>query len=57
LETQDEEWYDVIPCRLDKAIFINELCQMSQGSIVGIKGRIQTVNGLLSLIGERVQVF
>jgi hypothetical protein len=57
LETNDEDWYELVKINLDKDIFQEEIKFLSKGSIVGIKGRIRCVNQNMQLIGERIQVF
>jgi hypothetical protein len=57
IETQDEEWYDMVDVRLDNDLFEKEINLISSGSLVGIKGRIKMDNNYMHLIGERLQIF
>jgi hypothetical protein len=57
IETQDEEWYDLVDVRLDNDLFKKEINLISSGSLVGIKGRIKMDNNYMHLIGERLQIF
>ncbi|MDR3330124.1 MAG: hypothetical protein LBS76_02480 [Mycoplasmataceae bacterium] len=60
LETSEEEWYDLIPVLVDKTIFNTEIKQLTQGAIIGVKGRLsfdKKEKSSLQVICERLQVF
>jgi hypothetical protein len=42
---------------MNKLLFKNEIRLMAEGSIVGIKGRLQTLPSGTQTIAERVQLF
>lgn len=53
----EEDKYESIKVLLDNKVFSSELRIISNGTIIGIKGRIQQIKNSLSVIGERIQVF
>jgi hypothetical protein len=42
---------------MNRSLFKNEIRLMSEGAIVGIKGRLQTLPNGTQTIAERVQLF
>jgi uncharacterized protein Yka (UPF0111/DUF47 family) len=57
VESNEEDWYDIVKIKIDKQLFKNELNLMSTGSIIGVKGRIKNESNNMQLVAERVQVF
>lgn len=53
-----ENWYELVSVNIDNSIFSEQLKLLQEpGSVVGVKGRIETNNGQNQLIAERIQVF
>ncbi|MDR3163660.1 MAG: hypothetical protein LBT77_01120 [Mycoplasmataceae bacterium] len=57
IEAHDEDYYDVIDILVDVESFKNELDTITNGTVVGIKGRAKLINNNMQLISERLQVF
>ncbi|MDR1991420.1 MAG: hypothetical protein LBP70_01665 [Mycoplasmataceae bacterium] len=55
--TQDGDWCDLVPVLINCEKFATEMKPMNSGQIIGIKGRMNSAQNKLRLIGERVQVF
>ena len=49
--------YQVIPVKVNKKIFKNEIDLLKPGTIIGIKGRIDCDNKKIDLIAERIKIF
>jgi hypothetical protein len=46
-----------VPVSINRETFASEMKQINHGAIVGVKGRIATIENKLCLVGERMQVF
>jgi hypothetical protein len=57
IETNDEDWYDIVCIQINKDLVQNDIDNISKGSIVGIKGRLQTNKNITTCIAERIQLF
>jgi hypothetical protein len=49
--------YEIIDINVDKIIFKKELEILKLGTLIGIKGRLDTFKNKLHLICERMQIF
>ena len=49
--------YQVVPVKVNKKIFKNEIGLLKPGTIIGIKGRIDCDNQKIDLIAERIKIF
>jgi hypothetical protein len=54
---EDEQWYDVLSVKLDKELFEEDLKTLTEGMIVGVKGRINPLKASTNIICERLQSF
>ena len=54
---ENEQWYEILSVWLNRELFNEELKAMSEGMIIGVKGRINNLNDRNQIIGERVQLF
>ncbi|MDR1991746.1 MAG: hypothetical protein LBP70_03400 [Mycoplasmataceae bacterium] len=57
LDFNDEEWYEIVDVDFDKETLVNEIKEVSPGTIIGVKGHIKNINQQMHLIAERIQVF
>lgn len=54
---QTEKWFDVVSVLFDTQLFKDEMNSISEGKIIGVKGRICSHDNKNDIIGERLQVF
>lgn len=57
LESDPTDIYDIIEVKLQNAIFKRELKFLSKGDLLGLKGRIKSENGNLSVFADKIQLF
>lgn len=57
MESDPNDIYDVIEIKLLNKIFKRELKFLSKGNILGLKGRIKSENGNLSVFADKIQLF
>lgn len=57
IENQHDDWFELVETRMDKRLFKQEMRLMAEGSIIGIKGRLQCSPLGTQTIAERVQLF
>ncbi len=53
----EEQWYELLTIDLKNEVFASQAKNISEGMIVGIKGRLCSDNGSNRIIGERLQLF
>lgn len=57
IENQEENWFELVETKMDKRLFKNEMRLMTEGAIIGVKGRLQCSSIGTQTIAERVQLF
>lgn len=57
LESDPTDIYDIIEVKLHNKIFKRELKFLSKGNLLGLKGRIKSENGYLSVFADKIQLF
>lgn len=52
-----EDYFEVINVYISNHLFSQEVKRLTNGSLIGFKGRVKTDEGLLKIIVEKIQVF
>ena len=57
VENQNDDWFELIETKMNTKLFKNEIRLMTEGAIIGIKGRLQCSPIGTQTIAERIQLF
>lgn len=53
----DEDWYEILTVLLNNETFEEQIKTITNGMIVGVKGRLSAISTGSKIVGERLQVF